>query len=181
MATSNKLARLMQTLPQELFDKISDHVFTAEGEEHVVDWDYKPPLQLQADRASREKFAEPYRGNGTIFSFPSGLDLAWATSLPKRHFNKIRYLESWCRFRKPIHTDFGEIIFVDFKKTQNLDFLSIMKRQRISVMAWEWISDRSESYQFVDKHWRPIRLETSEDLAAREGWVRMTWTKLHGK
>lgn len=93
MATSDDLAELLQTLPQELFDKIYDNVFTADGGERLVDWDYKPPVQLQVDRGSRDKFAESYNGGETAFILPHGIDCGWLQSLPTAHFLTIAHLK----------------------------------------------------------------------------------------
>lgn len=55
---------LLDTLPQELYDKIYKEVFTAgDGNVVVVHKDHKPPAALQVDSASRENFAESYYNN----------------------------------------------------------------------------------------------------------------------
>ena len=67
------LAELVQSLPQELFDRIADHTFAMpdlNGDKPttisdtkvqvVIDKSYKPPFQLQINRSIRAAFAQKY-------------------------------------------------------------------------------------------------------------------------
>ena len=178
MAAGENLAACLQKLPQELYDKIYEQVFTADSKERVIDKGYKPPAQLQVDRASREKFADSYYGAGATFSFPTGLDVAWAEGLPTRHFDKIARLESW--LQKPTRTLMGDVVTIDLKKAQNLDFLYLMNRHGYNCTGFEWISDGVAKYRFVSRELLHFCWEEREDTEVREGWMRMTWATLGG-
>ncbi|KAF2162682.1 hypothetical protein M409DRAFT_58094 [Zasmidium cellare ATCC 36951] len=65
------LAIRVQKLAPELFDEIFDLVFTLDDDPSVIlTHDYKPPPQLQVDRASRATFAATYYPN-TAFCLAS--------------------------------------------------------------------------------------------------------------
>ncbi|GIZ41632.1 hypothetical protein CKM354_000493100 [Cercospora kikuchii] len=77
MADSNeaeaaRFRELVHSLPIDLFDEIFDFFILVDEEGEVkIDRNYKPPVQLQIDWATREEFAEDYYKN-TIFT---GLEL----------------------------------------------------------------------------------------------------------
>lgn len=53
-------------LPQELYDDIFDLVFTADSEVRSIDKHYRLPAQMHVSRATQEKFARSYYGEGTF-------------------------------------------------------------------------------------------------------------------
>lgn len=60
-ADTDKLGTLMQTLPQELYDKIYHFTFGAVQVLKVtIDANYQPPATLQVNRISRAIFCEAY-------------------------------------------------------------------------------------------------------------------------
>ncbi|KAK4494306.1 hypothetical protein PRZ48_014604 [Zasmidium cellare] len=113
-----KLRALLESLPQELHDRIYDLTFTAEPGIHYIDrfWGgehhrlyiSRPLFQwpdsanlLHVDRASRKQFAESYYGgNGAVFvatglgkhprSGVIGLCIDWLAMLPLQHRNLIK-------------------------------------------------------------------------------------------
>ncbi|CAK1358145.1 hypothetical protein CB0940_07212 [Cercospora beticola] len=117
MADSNEEAarfrELVHSLPVELFDEIFDFFMLVEEEGEVkIDRDYRPPVQLQVDWATREEFAEDYYKN-TVFTgleldkdyqgykniISKGLDMkeaetarvaAWLSSLSRKHRSFVR-------------------------------------------------------------------------------------------
>lgn len=97
MAYDDKLPALMQSVPQELFDKIYEDVFTADEGERIIDKRYNPPVQLQVDSSSREHFAKSYYGGSSTFMFPDGFENGWLEPIPQRHFDMLTYV----RFMQP--------------------------------------------------------------------------------
>ncbi|SMQ53919.1 unnamed protein product [Zymoseptoria tritici ST99CH_3D7] len=64
-------ARLLQRLPQELFDAIYEHVVSGVSESSIIKVEkhqYKPPMMLQITKPLRQKFMKTYYGTN-IFSF----------------------------------------------------------------------------------------------------------------
>lgn len=78
--TTSDMQTLLQTLPQELYGKIFEEVFTADSHDRIISEDYTPPAQLQVSSALRERFAESYYGNGATFVFPQGLSIEASAS-----------------------------------------------------------------------------------------------------
>lgn len=93
---SHELRELLQRVPQELYDNIFELVFTADHEVvRNITRDYKPPVQLQVSRATRELFAESYYGHGSSFSLNENVK-QWAERLPLEHFDKITCFTGHC-------------------------------------------------------------------------------------
>lgn len=90
---TDDLANRVQSLPQELFDKIYDQVFTSAGGERInIDSSktYKPPHLLAVDHKSRELFAKCYysRNIFVIEVRPYSIDpiaLGWLKALSAEH------------------------------------------------------------------------------------------------
>lgn len=85
------LANRVQSLSQELYDKIYDQVFTPHKRRRIiVDSSYKPPLFLCIDRTTRERFNVSYYSQN-IFSIELEVDNGkyhsgrWVKSLPREH------------------------------------------------------------------------------------------------
>ncbi|CZT15022.1 uncharacterized protein RCC_12058 [Ramularia collo-cygni] len=59
----------LQTLPQEIYDKIYTLTFAYDAEEEacIITQDYKPPFQLQIDRKTRAAFIKKYYGRAAPF------------------------------------------------------------------------------------------------------------------
>ncbi|EME78301.1 uncharacterized protein MYCFIDRAFT_212354 [Pseudocercospora fijiensis CIRAD86] len=117
-----QLGELLQTLPQELFDKIYDLTFTAEpglrdlgdiiGEDQGLTCRRRYRGQqflgadtralLQVDRASRAKFASSYYGEGSVFLAHSHFAAStWSDSVDPQHRRLIAALPrklSWAEF-----------------------------------------------------------------------------------
>lgn len=90
--TAASLAQLIPTLPQELFDTIYGLVFASDKNRVEVTAAYKPPVQLQVDRASRQLFASIYYG-GTTFILEPSIGHKWIASLATGAFDTISSLE----------------------------------------------------------------------------------------
>lgn len=95
----DNLANRVQSLPQEIFDKIYLQVFTHSdpGERVLVTSSYKPPTLLAVDRATREAFAENYFSRNIFvleISRPmyemSATGKKWLRSLSTKHSAHIR-------------------------------------------------------------------------------------------
>ncbi|KAF2482972.1 Smg-4/UPF3 family-domain-containing protein [Neohortaea acidophila] len=79
------LKKWMQSLPQELFDKIYDLTFKlpAPGVREI-DEEYTPPVMLQISTETRDAFAKAYYGNGSQFRVKQAIAKKWLTSLLHR-------------------------------------------------------------------------------------------------
>lgn len=89
---SQTLRAHIQNLPQELFDDIYELVFTPTSTIVDINRDYRPPVQLQVSKASRESFADRYYGN-TTFTLHSELEHRWGSSLTSKHFQIVRFMQ----------------------------------------------------------------------------------------
>lgn len=93
MAGDSSLPHFMQRLPQELFDKIYDDVFTApDGSRVAFSRGFHYPVQFHISKTSRKKFAASYFGNST-FVFEIGKHFAWTGSVHKLGFERIVHAE----------------------------------------------------------------------------------------
>ena len=97
------LSKRIQNLPQELYDMIYEHTFTADTEKVEINADYKPPKLLAVDRASRHFYAKSHYG-GRMFFVAFGVNdlrdlLRWLKSLSGDHQAMIREI----RFESPHH------------------------------------------------------------------------------
>lgn len=97
---SNNLVALLQTLPQELWNKIYDDVFIADDGPRHITHAYKPPTELQVSKSTRDLFARTYYGNEAHFEIDEGLLVGWATALPQDHFLMIQSFNVPCSCRK---------------------------------------------------------------------------------
>lgn len=87
------LPRLVQSLPQELYDEIYKLVFTASTSDHVVVTPNFPlPPQLRVSKASRDQFLDSYLHN-TTFVFAESMHYRWISSLDRRTFDKIAHVK----------------------------------------------------------------------------------------
>ncbi|EME80099.1 uncharacterized protein MYCFIDRAFT_77881 [Pseudocercospora fijiensis CIRAD86] len=92
-----ELHDLLHTLPQELFDKIYDMTFAVNPAATIaVDESYKPPVQLQISRATREDFAKRYYGSQAGFRSKDMRDrkvFQWLSNLPANHQRRISRID----------------------------------------------------------------------------------------
>lgn len=96
MATNTSLQQplsfhdLLYSLPQELFDKVHEHVFAEAPEKLVViDKDYKPPSLLQVNRATRAEFAKSYYAY-SVFVLDGRIPYKLIDVLPLLHVKYIK-------------------------------------------------------------------------------------------
>ena len=87
------LAECVQGLPAELFNYVLDLTLTINADTFTLDNNYKPPVQLQIDRASREEIAETYYGE-TTFIINRFRDFSksakFVESLPTEHVKLVK-------------------------------------------------------------------------------------------
>lgn len=98
MLDFDKLVEQVQSLPQELFDKIYDLTFTSESQ-RMPDpvWDarcverssHMLPSTLQVSRATRAAFAETFYGEGTTFYVSWEAVGAWISPLASEHVSLL--------------------------------------------------------------------------------------------
>lgn len=82
-----RLVQQVHDLPQELSDKIYNDVFTADTASRQITLAYKPPIELQVSRATREHFARNFYGGAAPFElYLEDILQRWTTSLPHEHF-----------------------------------------------------------------------------------------------
>lgn len=110
-----ELKQRLEDLPPELYDRIFDLTFAAKSGPHLISQHYKPPVQLQVSRATRQRFAEAYYQEGTVFIMPvSGprigeLDGAthvcinWLQSLARYHPLRTQHLEYKILFPRSVN------------------------------------------------------------------------------
>ena len=60
MAQNKTLAEFVQGLPAKLYNKILEYTLTIDEDEVVIDENWKPPVQLQINRATRAEVAEKF-------------------------------------------------------------------------------------------------------------------------
>ena len=92
MNEQRNLHDLIQELPQELIDLISNYTFTANPAIQHIDNTYKPPTLLQVSRATRGWFATSYYID-SIFEFnvrPWNNYQIWLSALPPKHLRLVR-------------------------------------------------------------------------------------------
>ena len=82
----------VQALPAELYNEIYDLTFTNTSKVQRIDQNTKPPSALQINRALREKFAQSYYGNNTIFYISITHVSKWLFSLQPTHVHKLTTL-----------------------------------------------------------------------------------------
>ncbi|CZT18927.1 uncharacterized protein RCC_04772 [Ramularia collo-cygni] len=88
----------LDTLPQELWDKIFTEVFTATPGNRTIVWkphgkkDQVQHSLLGVSRSTRAAFAQNYYGGGSSFSIPDNWSEVgyWPWSLPKEHYDLIK-------------------------------------------------------------------------------------------
>ncbi|CAK1358072.1 uncharacterized protein RHO25_007844 [Cercospora beticola] len=79
---SSSLRDHLETLPQELYDKIYDFTFTAEEKVvYIFHCDDRPPHLLQVDRRSRQKFTASYYSSTTFLFTGAGTFGLWVDAL----------------------------------------------------------------------------------------------------
>jgi hypothetical protein len=92
--SADTLSTFLQTLPQELYDRIYELTFTADKAVHVVH--EKMPRGMHGhrfavDRTSRELFAQSYYGGGSAFiGFNYAYIGQWLDRLPSAHRKFVR-------------------------------------------------------------------------------------------
>lgn len=85
----------LESLSQELYDMIFKEVFTAKEHTHIINNDYKPPVQLQLNRSTRAAFGESYYSKDSKWVFDNLDSLhyflpAWYTSLPQVAIERLK-------------------------------------------------------------------------------------------
>ena len=86
-----RLAQHVRKLPQEIWNQIYDHVFTAGPDIVYVDNTYRPPHLLQVNSESRKRFQHSYY-NKTTFLFDSNRTLRkWHSSKTRQERDLIGY------------------------------------------------------------------------------------------
>lgn len=86
MASTDKLATLVQSLPAELYSEIDDLTFLPTAGTIDLTTPYRLPNELQVDRASRKLFARRYY-HDSIFTARNTDDVvSWLLSLRFNHF-----------------------------------------------------------------------------------------------
>ncbi|KAK4618206.1 hypothetical protein CLAFUW4_12074 [Fulvia fulva] len=93
----DELRGRIQGLPQELYDMIRDFTLTLDTSENgniTINRDYKPPVQLQIDSATRNKIAQEYYANTTFTFFKlhdgEALCIKWLDSLSPEARTSLR-------------------------------------------------------------------------------------------
>lgn len=81
--TATKLQAGVESLPQELYDQVFELTFTSQPENHHIKIGvYKPPAELQVNRATRKTFAQDYYGRDTTWSYENpDVMVLWLRSL----------------------------------------------------------------------------------------------------
>jgi len=97
MMPPDKLQRLLQSLPQELYDIIFDLTFTVDNAVLHVNSSYKPAATLQVSRATRAMIAPEYYARRIICYGEQRLP-RFVRSLPDKH---IAYMNQVLLSRKP--------------------------------------------------------------------------------
>jgi hypothetical protein len=89
-ASTVRTMQLVQTLPQELFDRVYDYTGTSGAGMIKVDETYRPPAMLQVTHAFRNTFADSYY-TSNIFSFTTLEDCRqWLNVLERDHSARVR-------------------------------------------------------------------------------------------
>ena len=83
----------IQSLPQELQNIVLEHYFSLGNAKSVpVDGSYKPPIQLQINRATRQAFAREYYSGSTFTFNERSVIFLWLKSLTAEHHDYIKTL-----------------------------------------------------------------------------------------
>lgn len=146
---ADQLPALMQRLPQEIFDNIYQLVFTAASEPRQIDKHYRPPVQLQVDRASRKTFARIYYGDNSTFVLDSSIQIQWACSLPAAHFDKItriRYPHA-CGDLMPLTHESSRIV----RKKKAYHLMYLMECFGFGRAKKNWVSFDGQEFVFHRK------------------------------
>lgn len=92
-ASAGTPSRLLQSLPQELYDRIYDLTFTAVAEDNIrMTKHFRFPAVLHVDHASRELAAAAYYSQNKVFTgtLLHGFFFAWLHAIPSSHRGHIR-------------------------------------------------------------------------------------------
>lgn len=114
------LHQLLQTLPQELYDRIHDLTFTPTSNATVsIANNYTPPSPLQVSAATRQSFAQSYYTSNAFHSKDCEILCSWTLTLPKHHRDLLRNIT--LHIPAPSDTDIDEEArnWDDLAKAQN--------------------------------------------------------------
>ncbi|CZT23005.1 uncharacterized protein RCC_08713 [Ramularia collo-cygni] len=93
--TTKALRNGLESLPQEMYDMIYNHVFHIEPHSEVITKAYKPPIQLQISSKTRARAMQSYYGANAVWVFENPdeakyLIHSWFASLPPAVENYFR-------------------------------------------------------------------------------------------
>lgn len=99
MAQSKTLAELVQDLPAELYNNILDYTLAIDEDTAVITKDWKPPVQLQIDRATRAEVTEKFYRD-TVFTYR---DSGFNNHIPSLFFGVLceKHASMITKFRVP--------------------------------------------------------------------------------
>ena len=110
------MSRLIQTLPQELFNEIYEHFVSIIPAEVTINNHYRPPNELRVDSIARASYASVYYSSTMFTSDDIGCLVAWLASLQPDHFamlSFLRYENTHSRTARRSRQDEGSVVMLD--------------------------------------------------------------------
>lgn len=137
MASNDQLISLLQALPAELFHNIYELTFTPRTDKVDITKSYRPPIELQIDRASRQLFARKYYGSNKFFTGNAIALVHWL-----RHL-RVERIERLADVRFCIHPNFYSD---NFRSADSRSGAAIMAMRTARWYLYELVCSANEDW-----------------------------------